>query len=59
MPNSSTLCARPQEALGFVTAPSIISHDIITKRNQRENHIAQIDGALENMAQRNNNMTGV
>jgi hypothetical protein len=53
------LCARPQEALGFVAAPSVVSHDIITKRNQREFHIAKLDGAHESMAQKNKNVTGV
>jgi hypothetical protein len=46
------MCARPQEALGVVAAPSVVSHDTITKHNQWEIHIAQIEGAYENMAQK-------
>jgi hypothetical protein len=52
VPSSSTMCAHPQEALGFVAAPSVVSHNNITKRNQWEIHIAHIDGAHERMAQK-------
>ena len=48
------MCARPQEALDFVAAPSVVSHDIITKRNQWEIHIAQIDGAHESGSENKN-----
>jgi hypothetical protein len=43
VPSSTTLCARPQEALGFVAAPSVISYNTITNATNEKSHVAQIN----------------
>jgi hypothetical protein len=43
MPSSTTLCVHPQEALGFVVAPLVATHNTITEHTPDEEfQMAQI-----------------
>ena len=42
VPSSTTLCAHPQEALGFIAAPQIVNRGTITEHTtQKKFHVAQ------------------